>query len=87
MASLHTDVSDVGNVAQRAGVKELILTHYLPAEPDAISNEQWAERASRGFTGTTIAGTDGLRRALARRASAEGNREPYARLRLSSHGN
>lgn len=62
MAGLHTDVSDVGTVAQRAGVKELILTHYVPAEPDAISNEQWTERASRGFTGTTIAGTDGLRR-------------------------
>jgi ribonuclease BN (tRNA processing enzyme) len=63
MRGLHTDVSDVGTVAQRAGVRELILTHYLPAEPDAISNEQWTERASRGFTGTTIAGTDGLRRA------------------------
>jgi ribonuclease BN (tRNA processing enzyme) len=66
MAGLHTDVSDVGMVAQRAGVRELILTHYLPAEPDAISNEQWTERASRGFTGSTIAGTDGLRRSLVR---------------------
>ena len=64
MAALHTDVSDVGTIAQRAGVRELILTHYLPAEPDAISTEQWAERASRSFTGTTIAGTDGLRRSL-----------------------
>lgn len=63
MAGLHTDVSSVGTVAQRAGVKELILTHYVPAEPDAISNDKWTERASNGFTGTTIAGTDGLRRA------------------------
>jgi ribonuclease BN (tRNA processing enzyme) len=63
MAGLHTDVNDVGTVAQRAGVKELILTHYVPAEPDAISTEQWTKRASRGFTGTTIAGADGLRRA------------------------
>jgi ribonuclease BN (tRNA processing enzyme) len=64
MAGLHTDVSDVGAVAQRAGVKELILTHYLPAEPEAISSRQWAERASRGFVGKTVAGTDGLRRTL-----------------------
>jgi ribonuclease BN (tRNA processing enzyme) len=69
MAGLHTDVSDVGAVAQRAGVRELILTHYLPAEPAAISNEQWAERASRRFTGTTVAGTDGLRRSLAHPAT------------------
>jgi ribonuclease BN (tRNA processing enzyme) len=66
MAGLHTDVNDVGTVAQRAGVKELILNHYLPAEPDAISTEQWAERASRGFAGKATAGTDGLRRTLAR---------------------
>jgi len=38
MAALHTDVSEVGGVAQRAGVHELILTHYLPAEPDAITD-------------------------------------------------
>jgi len=73
MAGLHTDVSEVGTVAQRAGVSELILTHYLPAEPDAISTEQWAERASRSFTGTTTAGTDGLRRSLAHTA---GHRHP-----------
>jgi ribonuclease BN (tRNA processing enzyme) len=60
MAALHTDVSEVGTIARRAGVTELILTHYLPAEPNAISTEQWTERASRSFTGTTVAGTDGF---------------------------
>ena len=37
MAALHTDVSEVGGVAERARVSELILSHYLPAEPDAIT--------------------------------------------------
>lgn len=64
MAALHTDVNQVGSVAQRAGVGELILTHYLPAEPDAITDEQWAQRASVGFGGRTTAGRDGLRRVL-----------------------
>ncbi len=32
MAGLHTDVSEVGSVAERAGVRELILSHYLPAD-------------------------------------------------------
>jgi ribonuclease BN (tRNA processing enzyme) len=66
MAALHTDVSQVGSVAERARVRELILSHYLPAEPDAITDAQWAERAGQGFSGQTTAGRDGLRRALPR---------------------
>ena len=66
MAALHTDVTEVGGVAERAGVHELILNHYLPAEPDAIAESEWAERAGRSFRGTTIAGSDGLRRMVRR---------------------
>jgi ribonuclease BN (tRNA processing enzyme) len=66
LAGLHTDVSQVGDVAERAGVRELILTHYLPAQPDAISLADWARRAGQGFSGTTTAGTDGMRRVLHR---------------------
>jgi ribonuclease BN (tRNA processing enzyme) len=69
MAGLHTDVTQVGGVAERAGVRELILSHYLPAEPDAITAAEWAQRAGQGFSGTTTAGRDGLRRALTRVAS------------------
>jgi ribonuclease BN (tRNA processing enzyme) len=65
MAALHTDVNDVGSVAERAGVHELILNHYVPAEPDAITEAEWAQRAARSFSGKTTAGTDGLRRKLA----------------------
>ena len=64
MAASLTDVTQVGNVAERARVGELILSHYLPAEPHAISDAEWAERAGHGYSGTTTAGTDGLRRAL-----------------------
>jgi ribonuclease BN (tRNA processing enzyme) len=66
MARLHTDVTQVGGVAERARVGELILTHYLPAEPSAVSERDWAERAGLGFSGRTTAGRDGLRRTLAR---------------------
>src|ERR1700729_3773708 len=61
MAALHTDVAQVGEVAERAGVGELILSHYLPADPGAISDADWARRAGRGFSGITTAGRDGLR--------------------------
>jgi ribonuclease BN (tRNA processing enzyme) len=66
MAGLHTDVAEVGGVAERARVNELILTHYLPAEPEAIGEADWAARAAATFTGTTTAGRDGLRRVLPR---------------------
>jgi ribonuclease BN (tRNA processing enzyme) len=66
MAGLHTDVSEVGSVAERAGVGELILSHYLPADLDAIPEADWAGRAGQGFSGTTTAGRDGLRRTIQR---------------------
>lgn len=66
MTALHTDVTQVGGVAERARVRELILSHYLPAEPDAITDAEWAQRARQGFGGTTTAGSDGLRRVLGR---------------------
>ncbi|MGH3162711.1 MAG: hypothetical protein ACREOQ_08245 [Gemmatimonadales bacterium] len=69
IAALHTDVTEVGGVAERARVRELILSHYLPADPEAITEAEWAERAGLGFSGTTTAGRDGLRRALPRAAS------------------
>jgi ribonuclease BN (tRNA processing enzyme) len=68
MAALHTDVTEVGGIAERAGVRELILSHYLPAAPGAITEAEWAQRAGQGFSGTTTAGSDGLRRALPHRA-------------------
>jgi ribonuclease BN (tRNA processing enzyme) len=79
MAALHTDVTQVGGVAERAGVAELVLTHYLPAEPDAITETEWAQRAGSNFSGKTTAGTDGLRRALP--ASS-----PAPRSQHRSHG-
>ena len=66
LAALHTDVTQVGGVAERARVRELILSHYLPADPAAISEAEWAQRAGRGFSGTTTAGRDGLRRTVTR---------------------
>jgi ribonuclease BN (tRNA processing enzyme) len=69
MAALHTDVTEVGGVAERAGAGELILSHYLPADPRAITEADWARRAGQGFSGTTTAGRDGLRRTLTRAGS------------------
>jgi ribonuclease BN (tRNA processing enzyme) len=61
-ADAGLDVSEVGGVAERARVRELILSHYLPARPGAVTD--WAQRAGQGFSGKTTAGHDGLRRSL-----------------------
>jgi ribonuclease BN (tRNA processing enzyme) len=68
MAALHTDVTEVGGVAERARVGELILSHYLPADPAAVTEADWVQRAGQGFGGITTAGRDGLRRTLPRPA-------------------
>jgi ribonuclease BN (tRNA processing enzyme) len=72
MADLHTDVTKVGSIAQRAGVQELVLHHYLPADPTMIADHEWAARAGAGFGGLTVAGVDGMRRTLSR------TRAPFA---------
>jgi ribonuclease BN (tRNA processing enzyme) len=64
MAAPHTDVTQADGVAERARARELILSHYLPADPAAITDAERAQRAGHGFTGTTTAGRDGLRRTL-----------------------
>jgi ribonuclease BN (tRNA processing enzyme) len=66
MHALHTDVTEVGGVAERAGVGELILNHYLPGDPAAVSEADWVRRAGQGFGGITTAGRDGMRRTLHR---------------------
>ncbi|HXN59559.1 MAG TPA: MBL fold metallo-hydrolase [Acidimicrobiales bacterium] len=70
MAALHTDITEVGGVAERAQVHELVLNHYLPADLAAITDAEWAERGGQGFSGTTSAGSDGLRRVLPRMTSS-----------------
>lgn len=51
MAALHTGVTEVGAVAERAEVREPILNYCLPAGPDAISPAAWERRAGHGFSG------------------------------------
>jgi hypothetical protein len=60
------DVIQVGSVAERARVHELILSHYLPATRDTITDAEWEQRAGQRFSGKTTAGSDGPRRALPR---------------------
>jgi ribonuclease BN (tRNA processing enzyme) len=54
----HTTVEDAGRLATRAGVKTLVLSHFVPAESPRISDEQWLAAARSTFAGTVVVGRD-----------------------------
>lgn len=56
--SHHTTAEDAGRVAQAAGVKTLVLSHLVPAEDSAITEEMWIDAARTHFRGTIIVGKD-----------------------------
>ena len=57
MAS-HTPTEDVGRVAARAGVKTLVLSHFVPGGDPTITDEMWAEGVRKHFSGQIIVGRD-----------------------------
>jgi ribonuclease BN (tRNA processing enzyme) len=56
--SHHTTAEDAGRVAQMAGVKTLVLSHFVPAEDPAITDRMWMDAARTHFRGTVIVGKD-----------------------------
>jgi ribonuclease BN (tRNA processing enzyme) len=56
--SHHTTAEDVGRVAQRAGVKTLVLSHFVPADDPAVTDQMWVDAARTHFRGTVIVGRD-----------------------------
>jgi ribonuclease BN (tRNA processing enzyme) len=54
----HTTHIDVGKVAKEAGVKTLVLTHFVPADDPSVTEEMWAEGPRQNFGGKIIVGKD-----------------------------
>jgi ribonuclease BN (tRNA processing enzyme) len=57
MKADHTPVEDVGRIAQKAGVKTLVLSHLTPAI-DSISDDTWRAPAAKYFKGEIVVGKD-----------------------------
>jgi len=57
LVNSHTSVYDVGRIAEAAGVPTLVLSHFVPGD-DRVPEEVWTAEASKGFSGTVIAGRD-----------------------------
>lgn len=62
MRTSHTGVSDVGRIAAQAGVRRLVLTHFIPGD-DVLPDSHWLSRV-RDFDGEVIAGVDLMEIAL-----------------------
>jgi ribonuclease BN (tRNA processing enzyme) len=56
--SHHTTAIEAGRVAQTAGVKTLVLSHLVPAEDPAITDQMWIDAARTHFRGRVIVGND-----------------------------
>ena len=54
----HTSAEDAGRVAQEAGVKLLVLSHLVPADDPAVTDEMWIAAARTRFSGRIIVGRD-----------------------------
>lgn len=58
LIAAHTLPEDVGRIAERAGVKTLVLSHFVPGDDPSITDEQWSEGARKYFKGQIIVGKD-----------------------------
>src|SRR3989442_7197139 len=54
----HTVTEDVGKVAAAAGVKTLVLSHFVPQDDDSITDDMWMEGVRKHYGGTIIVGRD-----------------------------
>jgi ribonuclease BN (tRNA processing enzyme) len=58
LLAAHTTTEQVGKTAAEAGVKTLVLNHFVPGDDESITEEMWLEGPRKHFTGTVIAGRD-----------------------------
>jgi ribonuclease BN (tRNA processing enzyme) len=54
----HALPEDVGRIAAAAGVKTLVLSHFVPGDDKTITDEQWSAGVREYFKGRVIVGKD-----------------------------
>lgn len=58
LLAAHTLPEDVGRIAAQAGVKTLVLSHFVPGDDPSITDEEWAQGVRKHFKGRIIVGKD-----------------------------
>jgi ribonuclease BN (tRNA processing enzyme) len=58
LLGMHTLTNVVGKVAAEAGVKTLVLNHFVPGDDPSMTDEMWRADPSRDFDGSLVIGRD-----------------------------
>jgi ribonuclease BN (tRNA processing enzyme) len=54
----HTLTQDVGRIATEAGVKKLVLNHFVPADATGVTEQTWADAVRPTFKGEIVVSHD-----------------------------
>jgi ribonuclease BN (tRNA processing enzyme) len=54
----QTSAEDAGRVAQAAGVRTLVLSHFVPPDDPDVTDQMWMDAARVHFRGPVIVGKD-----------------------------
>jgi ribonuclease BN (tRNA processing enzyme) len=54
----HTLVADVGRIATDAGVKTLVLSHFVPADAPNVTDQQWIDGVRETWKGDLVLAKD-----------------------------
>lgn len=60
----HTTTDDVGRIAAAAGVKTLVLSHFVPGDDPAVTDADWTEGVKKHFSGRVVVARDLMELAL-----------------------
>jgi ribonuclease BN (tRNA processing enzyme) len=58
LVASHTPTSEVGRIAAAAGVKTLVLSHFVPGDDASITDAMWTEGVRAHFKGEVVVGRD-----------------------------
>lgn len=54
----HTTAEQVGQIAARANVKKLVLSHFVPGDMDWITDAMWRDEVAKHYKGEIVVGRD-----------------------------
>jgi ribonuclease BN (tRNA processing enzyme) len=54
----HTTTDDVGRIAAIAGVKVLVLSHFVPGDDPLVTDDNWTKGVKKNFNGPVIVAKD-----------------------------
>jgi ribonuclease BN (tRNA processing enzyme) len=54
----HTTTEDVGRIAAAAGVKVLVLSHFVPGDDPLVTDDNWTEDVKKNFSGRIVVAKD-----------------------------